>query len=97
MKITLIDGWKQAWKLHTVIIAAALGALNWIVDHPDFFTPDIAAALADVLPPNVVSALNRWVPLLLILARVIRQPNAAPTNTAPAAPASPPQPPGASQ
>ncbi len=88
MRIALIENWKQAWRFHTVIIAAALGLLNWVVSHPDFLTPEIAAALASVLPPNVMSAINRWVPLLLIFARLIKQqipaPPAPPTPAAPA-------------
>lgn len=94
MRITLIDGWKQAWRLHTVIVAALLGALNFLADHPDLFSPDFAAALAQVLPPNLMGAINRWTPLVLIALRLIKQRNTAPAATAPAEPASPP---GASQ
>lgn len=92
MRPTLIDGWKQAWRLHTVIGAAVLGALNFLVDHPELFSADFAAALAQVLPPDVMGAINRWTPLVLIVLRVVRQPNSAPGATAPAAPAPPPQP-----
>lgn len=87
MRITLIEGWKQAWRFHTVIVAALLGALNFLVDHPEIFDPDFAAALAQVLPPNVMGAINRWTPLALIALRVVKQRNTAPGATAPAAPA----------
>ncbi len=92
MQITLIEGWKQAWRFHTVIVAALLGALNFVVAHPELFTADFAAALAQVLPPDAMGAINRWTPLALILLRVIKQSNTAPSATAPAAPAPPPQP-----
>ncbi len=90
MRITLIEGWTQAWRFHTVILAALLGALNYLVDHPDIFTPDLAAALAQVLPPNVMGAINRWVPLLIIASRLIKQQiPARDAVSAPAAPAAP--------
>lgn len=92
MRITLIEGWKQAWRFHTVIVAALLGALNFVVAHPELFTPDFAAALAEVLPPDVMGAVNRWTPLALVLLRVIKQSNTAPAATAPAEPAPPMKP-----
>lgn len=88
MRLALIADWKQAWRFHTVIIAAALGLLNWLVSHPDFLTPELAAALANVLPPTAMSAVNRWVPLLLIAARIVKQQIPAPaTPPLPAEPA----------
>ncbi len=87
MQIAPIENWKQAWRFQTVILAAALGAVNWLVSHPDFLTPDLASQLAAVLPPNVMSAINRWVPLLLIVARLVKQQIPAPA--APPPPADP--------
>ena len=95
MRITLIDGWKQAWRFHTVLLAALLGALNFAVAHADDLGPQLAQVLPTVLPPDVMSRINRWTPLVLILLRVLRQqlpPPAAAPEPAPAAPAPPPQP-----
>jgi hypothetical protein len=78
--MTLIPNWRQAWRFHTVIVAALLAAVNFAVDHSDVL---LAAA-----PPELLPALNRWVPLVLIVLRLIRQPAAA-AAPAPADPAPP--------
>lgn len=77
----LIPNWREAWKYHTVVLAAALGALNFAHEH--------SVELASVLPSDVMAAINRWTPLLLIVLRLIQQPNTAPAATAPADPAPP--------
>lgn len=77
----LIPNWREAWKYHTVLLAAALGALNFAHEH--------SVELAAVLPGDVMGAINRWVPLALIVLRLIRQPSMAPAATAPADPAPP--------
>jgi hypothetical protein len=84
----LIPNWREAWKFHTVILAALLGAVNFAVDHADDLG-QVGDALATVLPPDVMGALNRWVPLALIVLRLVKQSNTAPAATAPAAPATP--------
>lgn len=76
--MNLIPNWREAWKYHTVLLAFALGALNFAHEY----SPELAA----VLPSDVMSQINRWVPLLLIVLRVIKQPSVA---TAAAAPADP--------
>lgn len=83
----LIDNWRQAWKFHTVIVAAALGAVNFAVDHADELG-QVGAQLATLLPPDVLAGVNRWTPVALIVLRLIRQSNTAPAATAPADPAS---------
>lgn len=86
----LIDGWKAAWRYHVVIAAAALAALNWGVAHSD--------VVAQFVDTDQMAMLNKWVPLLIIILRVVRQPAAtaavqaaAAKDTAPAAPADPPK------
>lgn len=77
--LKLIPNWRQAWKYHTVILAAALGALNFAHEH--------SVELAAVLPSDVMAAINRWVPLALIVLRLIQQPSVATAAPAPADPA----------
>lgn len=75
----LIPNWRQAWKYHTVLLAAALGALNFAHEH--------SVELAAILPSDIMAAINRWTPLVLIVVRLIQQPSVATAAPAPAVPA----------
>lgn len=79
--MNLIPNWRQAWKYHTVLLAAALGALNFAHEH--------SVDLAAVLPSDVMSAINRWTPIALIVLRLIQQPSVAAAAAEPADPAPP--------
>ena len=80
--MVLIPNWRQAWRFHTVILAALLALANFAVKNND--------ALAAALPPHVMAQINAWVPLLLIVLRVVQQQVPAPSAPPPPAdPASP--------
>lgn len=89
----LIAEWRQAWRFHTVIAAAALGVFDWICSHFDLLeqllTPETVTQLAAVLPPDRVITINKWAALLLIVLRLVRQNIPAPAAAAPAAPVTP--------
>lgn len=95
--IKLIDGWQAAWRYHVVIAAAALAAVNYLAEHPDV-AGQLSQAAAATLPPDVMTKVNVYAPLVILFLRLIKQPKAsaaveaAATNTtAPAAPADPPK------
>ncbi len=64
MRIALIDDWRQAWRFHTVIAAAALGAFDFVMSHLDLveqlLSPETVAQLAAVLPPDRVVDINKY-------------------------------------
>lgn len=88
----LIPDWRHAWRYHTVVAAALLGAFDAVVSHLDalesLLAPDTVAQLALVLPPERVVTINKWAALALIVLRVVRQNiparDAAPEPAAPA-------------
>lgn len=91
----LIKGWQAAWRFHVVIAAALLGAVNFLVAHPELLGPLGAAATA-TLPAGVMTKINVYAPLVIIFLRLVRQPKAtaavqAAADTVPAAPADPPK------
>ena len=75
----LVEDWRYAWRFAVVVGAVALAALNFAVEH--------SADLALVLPAQVMRQVNVWAPLLLLIARIVRQD--IPARDAPPSPADP--------
>jgi hypothetical protein len=86
----LIPDWRHAWRFHTVIAAAALGAVNWAAAHPDELG-QVTRALAAALTPDQLAVVNRWGPVVLIVLRLVQQ--RIPARDAPPPPAAPANPP----
>jgi hypothetical protein len=89
----LIEDWRQAWRFHTVIAAAALGVFDWVCSNFDvleqLLSPATVTQLAAVLPPDRVITINKWAALVLIVLRLVRQKTPAPAAAAPADPVTP--------
>lgn len=81
MKITLIEGWKQSWRLWSVQAAAALAVVPELLYRlavaTESLLPALSAPVLDNLPPWLRGACAVGA-LIAVALRLIRQPGAAP-------------------
>ena len=77
MKIRLIDDWKQAWRLWSVRLAAAVAVLPELAyrlaEALEHLLPTLTAPVLDNLPPWLRSA-AAVLALLAVFLRLVKQP-----------------------